>query len=152
VASRPKVWVCGSSLLGLQVRIPPGIRMLVSWEWCVLSGRGLYVGLITRPEESYRAWCVQLVWSRSPLRLGHDPESGRSFMGGGGRSSRADQRNIVFFRNLAFKVISACLHEATKLKEINQLCVFSFQLKSYIKSQNNYKAHTVRIILSNATH
>jgi hypothetical protein len=24
----------------------------------VLSGRGLCVGLIARPEESYRAWCV----------------------------------------------------------------------------------------------
>jgi hypothetical protein len=25
---------------------------------CALSGRGLCVGLITRPEESYRVWCV----------------------------------------------------------------------------------------------
>jgi hypothetical protein len=25
---------------------------------CVLSGRGLCDGLITRPEESYRLWCV----------------------------------------------------------------------------------------------
>jgi hypothetical protein len=25
---------------------------------CVLSGRGLRIGLITRPEESYRVWCV----------------------------------------------------------------------------------------------
>jgi hypothetical protein len=24
----------------------------------VLSGRGLYDGLITRPKESYRLWCV----------------------------------------------------------------------------------------------
>jgi len=28
--------------------------MSVSCECCVLSGRGLCVGLITRPEESYR--------------------------------------------------------------------------------------------------
>jgi hypothetical protein len=28
----------------------------------VLSGRGLYFRLITRPEESYRVWCVW-VWS-----------------------------------------------------------------------------------------
>jgi len=27
----------------------------------VLSGRGLCDGLITRPEESYRLWCVQWV-------------------------------------------------------------------------------------------
>jgi hypothetical protein len=45
-------------LLGLQVRIPPGAWMSVSCECCVLSGRGLCVGLITRPEESYRVWCV----------------------------------------------------------------------------------------------
>ena len=41
-------------LLGLWVRIPPGAWMSVSCECCVLSGRGLCVGLITRPEESYR--------------------------------------------------------------------------------------------------
>ena len=27
--------------------------------YCVFSGRGLCVGLITRPVESYRVWCVQ---------------------------------------------------------------------------------------------
>jgi coenzyme F420-reducing hydrogenase gamma subunit len=32
--------------------------MSVSCECCVLSGRGLCVGLITRPEESYRVRCV----------------------------------------------------------------------------------------------
>jgi hypothetical protein len=42
----------------LRVRIPPGTWMSVACECCVLSGRGLYDGLITRPEESYRLWCV----------------------------------------------------------------------------------------------
>jgi hypothetical protein len=32
--------------------------MSVCCECCVLSGRGLCDGLITRPEESYRLWCV----------------------------------------------------------------------------------------------
>jgi len=32
--------------------------MSVFCECCVLSGSGLYDGLITRPEESYRVWCV----------------------------------------------------------------------------------------------
>ena len=32
--------------------------MDVYFECCVLYGRGLCVGLITRPEESYRLWCV----------------------------------------------------------------------------------------------
>jgi hypothetical protein len=30
--------------------------MTLSCECCVLSGRGLCVWLITRPEESYRLW------------------------------------------------------------------------------------------------
>ena len=33
------------------VRIPPRAWMFVSFECCVLSGTGLCVGLITRPEE-----------------------------------------------------------------------------------------------------
>jgi hypothetical protein len=46
-------------LLGLRVRIPQGHGCLsVSLECRVLSGRGLCVGLITRPEESYRVWCA----------------------------------------------------------------------------------------------
>jgi len=32
--------------------------MFVCCDCCVLSGRGLCDGLITRPEESYRLWCV----------------------------------------------------------------------------------------------
>jgi hypothetical protein len=32
--------------------------MFVYCECCVLSGRGLCDGLIPRPEESYRLWCV----------------------------------------------------------------------------------------------
>jgi len=43
-------------LLRLWVRIPPGAWMSV--VRVVLAGRGLCDGLITRPEESYRLWCV----------------------------------------------------------------------------------------------
>jgi len=32
--------------------------MSVSCEYFVLSGSGLCVELITRPEESYQVWCV----------------------------------------------------------------------------------------------
>ena len=45
-------------LLRLWVRIRPGAWMFVCCECCVLSGRGLCDGLITRPEEFYRLWCV----------------------------------------------------------------------------------------------
>jgi len=50
-------------LLRLRVRILPEAWMLVCCECCVLS-RGLCVGSITRPEESYRVWCVW-AWSRN---------------------------------------------------------------------------------------
>ena len=56
-------------LLRLWVRIPPGAWMFVGCECCVLSGRGLCDELITRPEESYRMWCVvmydlETLWMR----------------------------------------------------------------------------------------
>ena len=48
-----------SLLLRSWIRIPPGAWMFASCECCcVLSGRGLCDELITRPEESYRLWCV----------------------------------------------------------------------------------------------
>jgi len=47
--------------------------MSVCCECCVLSGRGLCDELITRPEESYRLWCVVVCdlekktsWTRRP--------------------------------------------------------------------------------------
>jgi len=49
-------------LLRLWVRTPPASWISVCCACCVLSGRGLCFGLITRPEESFRAWCVW-VWS-----------------------------------------------------------------------------------------
>jgi len=45
-------------LLRLWVRISPGEWMSVCCECCVLSGRGLWDQLITRPEETCRLWCV----------------------------------------------------------------------------------------------
>ena len=45
-------------LLRLWVRIQPWAWMSVRCECCVLSGRGLCGELITRPEDSYRLWCV----------------------------------------------------------------------------------------------
>jgi len=49
--------------------------MLVCFECCVLSGRGLCEELITRPEESYRLWCVvvcdlETSWMRRPWPTG----------------------------------------------------------------------------------
>jgi len=47
------VWVCGRSMDGIAGSIP-AVGLDICCECCVLSGRGLCVGLITRPEESYR--------------------------------------------------------------------------------------------------
>ena len=45
-------------LLRSWVRISLGAWKFVCCECCMLSGRGLCDELITRPEESYRLWCV----------------------------------------------------------------------------------------------
>ena len=57
--------------MGMWVRISLGTWMFVSCECCVLSGRDLCVGLITRPEE-----CPMSVIAK-PSKGGHYPESGR---------------------------------------------------------------------------
>ena len=45
-------------LLRFWVQIPPEAWMFFSFDCCVLSDWGLYVGLIARPEEFYRLWWV----------------------------------------------------------------------------------------------
>jgi hypothetical protein len=80
VTARSKPWVCGCSLAGIAGSSPAG-GMNVSCVCSVLSGIGLCDGLITRPEEFYRVWCVQWVWSRSPVRRGHGPQLCRSATG-----------------------------------------------------------------------
>ena len=64
-------------LLRLWVRILPGTWMFFCCECCVLSGRGLCDGLITRPEQSNRLWCV-VVWDlEKPQEWGgHIPRLG----------------------------------------------------------------------------
>ena len=62
-------------LLRWWFRIPPGAWMSVCCECRVLSGRGLCDELITRPEESYRLWCVvvcnlETSWMRRPWPTG----------------------------------------------------------------------------------
>ena len=48
-------------LMRLWVRIPLQAWMSVSCECCMLSGRCLCDGPITRPEKSYRVWCVGVI-------------------------------------------------------------------------------------------
>jgi len=57
VAARPKAWFYGRSLAGIAGSNPAG-SMDFCCECCVLSDKGLCVGLITHPEESYPVVCV----------------------------------------------------------------------------------------------
>jgi hypothetical protein len=62
-----------SAVQGMRVRIPPAARISVFCECCVLSGRGLCDGPITRTEESYRVVCVCVTYcdhvQKYPLHL-----------------------------------------------------------------------------------
>jgi hypothetical protein len=58
VAARSKVWFCGRMLAGIAGSNPTGIWRSISRKCFLLSGKVLCVGLITRPEESSRVWCV----------------------------------------------------------------------------------------------
>jgi len=58
VTASSKALASGRSLAGIVGSNPAGGWKSVSRECCMLSGRGLCVGLITRPEQSYRVWCV----------------------------------------------------------------------------------------------
>jgi hypothetical protein len=58
LTARFKAWVYGRSLAGIVGSNPAAAWVSVYDECCVLSGRGLCDELITRPEKSYRLWCV----------------------------------------------------------------------------------------------
>jgi len=64
LAAQSKVWMSGRSFAGIAGSNPSGTWNYVCCDCCVLLGRDLCVGLITRPEEFYRIWCVW-VWSWS---------------------------------------------------------------------------------------
>jgi hypothetical protein len=52
VTARSKACACRRSLAGIVCSNPPGTGMFVFYECCLLSCRGLCVGLMNRPEES----------------------------------------------------------------------------------------------------
>jgi len=57
--------------------------MSVCCECCVLSGIGLCDALITRPEESYRLWCVVVCDLETSWMRGHGPRWASAPQGGG---------------------------------------------------------------------
>ena len=81
-------------LLRLWVRIPREAWKFVCCECCVLSGRGLCDEVITRPEESYRLWCV-VVCDLEISRM-------RSWPTGGCRAKEKYKRVVIFLNILAY--------------------------------------------------
>ena len=65
-----KARMCGRLLAGNAVSNPAGAWMSVCCECCVLSGRDLCDEMITRPEESYRLWCVVVCDLETGANLG----------------------------------------------------------------------------------
>jgi hypothetical protein len=71
----PRRSSAAAPLLSWWVGSPSGAWIFVFFECCVLSGRGLCDGLVTRPRESYRLWCVvqcelETPWIRRPWPTG----------------------------------------------------------------------------------
>jgi len=95
-------------LLRMWVRIPPGARMSVSCECCVLSGTGFCDKLITRPEESYRLWCVvvcnlETSWMRRPWPTGAYRAKPHEWGGHGPRWAAAPkERKKCFLKKYTF--------------------------------------------------
>ena len=88
-------------LLRLWVRIPPGAWMSVCCECCVLSGRGLCDGPITRPEESYRLWFV-IVCDLETSRMRRPwPALGRSATG---------KKALTYCEKLKYVAPKPCTH------------------------------------------
>jgi hypothetical protein len=98
-----------------------GHGYFVSFVYCVLSGRCICLGLVNRPEESYRMWGVQWVRWHSLVSCGHDPESGR----------RATKKEGIIKNNLLIPIKSSWrtfLFRSQRasnklLNPINELCV-----------------------------
>ena len=70
VVALSQTWICHRSLTGITSTNPAGgMDVCLLWVLRVLSGIGLCVEPITRPERSYRVWCVW-VWSRNLEKSG----------------------------------------------------------------------------------
>jgi len=95
VAARSKAWVCGRLPAEIAGSKPiGGMEVGQLWVLCVLSGRGLCDELITRPQESYRLWCVVV----SDLETSAMKRSGPT--GGLLRPKNETQRCNTHFRHL----------------------------------------------------
>jgi len=102
IAVSSRAWVWGRSLVGTAGSNPAG-NMDVCLL-CVLLSRRLCGGLITRPEKSYRVWCVWVGANEEPHTAGLDPLGLSSHEGKKGNLTRCspwrrrrDWRHVYFF-------------------------------------------------------
>ena len=75
---------------------------------CVLSGRGLCDELITRPEESYRLWCVAVRDQETSRMRRPWPALGRSATGGKKYQNKVE-KSRVRAREAEVHAISYCI-------------------------------------------
>jgi hypothetical protein len=137
-------------LLGLWVRIPPGAWMSVCVECSVLSDRGLCDGLITRPETSYRLWCV-VVCDLATSRMRRPwPALGRSVTGRRRRRRRFNLHlNLLHLKSISYCIQSEILWSAFQIRKTNgNITREVFVMLCYVKlcyepcvviSSTNYK-------------
>ena len=76
VAAPSEAWVCGVSLAGIGISNPAGNMLFIFFffvfcECCVLSGRALYDGPMSRPEETYRVCVCVCVCVRARVSVCH---------------------------------------------------------------------------------
>jgi hypothetical protein len=114
VAASSKAWVCGRSLTGIAGSNPPGAWGSVLSVVCC-TGRGLCVGLITRPEESYRMWCfVECDLETSRMRLGW-PALGRRATG---RKVMLNTGNLFRVRWVSIKISLSAVSSTSHSSEL----------------------------------
>jgi hypothetical protein len=78
VAARSKTWVCVRSPAETILSNLDEAWMFVCYGCCLLSGRCQCDELITRPEKSYRMWCVVVCGLETSRRRRPWPAFGRS--------------------------------------------------------------------------
>jgi len=116
VTARFKAYVCSRSPAEIVGSNPTG-GMNVCFECCV-SGRGLCDELITRPEESYRLWCIVLCGLETSRMRRPWPALGRTATGGGGE---IELTCMVKQWKLFYKVLFASVEITNKMKPCNRI-------------------------------
>jgi hypothetical protein len=126
--------------------------MFVCCECCVLSGRGLCDGLITRPEEPYRLWRVVVCDQETSKTRRLKPPTGLW---------KIQPQWVVTPRKQTNKQTSNCLimHGHDNIKITNMFCLKNFEnnitmqqsctfsLCNYFEKRNTYKKFTYKIML-----